>query len=245
MTKHITEEDVSALLEHIKDLMGKTLSFRKETIEGTHIKIIHPEYWEVSLLIPYANTNAKETRRIIEGIMFNECGIEKGCCDYFGRQSNKKAYEWYFRHPQTPVEVREQIELEIEAEEETDLLEEIPEPTKESPKSDTAFLALDFQFFDEIASGKKTKEYRALNQYYCDKFFAGGTMKRFVKFNRGYQSGAGNQMIFEIEDIQLVNSEYEMTPVRDEKGKWIVSESQLPFGFIPIMYGLILGKRIS
>ena len=246
--KHISNEEVESLLAKIKSEMS-TLAFPADIVEGTRIVVIHPEYWEISLLVPYktrfATVKASTVRKSIETILFDRCNANPDGCDYFGKQVAKQAYEWYFRHPNIPQDVNDLIEAEIEAElgKETGL--GLPSPGGSISKSDTAFMTIKDEFFREIESGHKTTEYRNLNQYYCDKFFSPGIKKRFIKLNRGYLSGDENRMVFEIAGINLVSEDGREIPAVDESGRPICSYSQLPKNFAPAAYGIKLGKRIA
>ena len=245
METPIPQVEVDLLLAKVKAAMKKSGVAADDTIDGTRLVVIHPENWEVSLLVPYKDTKAAVVRKGVEKILFDLCGVERNCCDYFGRQTPKKDYEWYFRHPNVPRETYERLELEIEAELGDEVGMGLPTPGKIKSKSNVAFLSLAGQYFDAIAKGEKTTEYRMLNQYYCDKFFSPGVEKKFVKFNRGYKPGPENQMTFEIRDIVLVSERYEEIPVRDSNGKLRTSYSQIPRNFAPAKYGIKLGRRIS
>lgn len=247
-TRQISQEEVDSLLVKIKDGMS---GFRLplDMIEGTRIVVIHPEYWEISLLVPYKSkidsVKAAIVRKVIETILFNQCGANPSGCDYFGKQTQKQAYEWYFRHPNIPQDVNDLIEAEIEAELGNEIGLGLPIPNRSKSKSDTAFITIKDEFFREIESGRKTTEYRNLNQYYCNKFFSSGVRKRYLKLNSGYLSGDENQMVFEIAGINLVSEDGREIPAVDGNGKPICSYSQLPKKFAPVAYGIKLGKRVA
>lgn len=246
--KQISQEEVDSLLAKIKSEMS-TLAFPADIVEGTRIVVIHPEYWEISLLVPcktrFAPVKAHTVRKFIETILFDKCKANPGGCDYFGKQVAKQAYEWYFRHPNIPQDVNDLIEAEIEEELGNEIGLGLPVPNRTKSKSDTAFMTIKDEFFREIESGRKTTEYRNLNQYYCDKFFSPGIKKRFIKLNRGYLSGDENRMVFEIAGINLVSEDGMEIPAVDENGSLICSYSQLPKNFAPVAYGIKLGKRIA
>ena len=244
MQNPIPEEELTSLLSKVKDEMRKC-GFSESLIDGTNLIAVHPEYWEVSLFVPFANTKASEIRKAIEKILFSVCGVDSEYCNYCGKHNNRKAYEWFFRHPHIPQEIADIIDAEIEAEQGDEIGMGIPVPSGSKSKSDTAFLSLKDEYFNSIKSGEKTTEYRNLNSYYCDKFFSPGVKKRYVKFNRGYLSGAENQMVFEIADIVIVSDRWEEAPAVDENGNHISSFSQLPPNFAPAMYGIKLGKRVA
>lgn len=243
-TTAIPQTEVDSLLLRIKALMF-TEGFSKETIDGTRIEIIHPNDWEISLYVPYRNTKPSFVRRTIDRILFKECGVSEENCEYYGKIKAESAYEWYFRHPNIPSGIAARIDAEIEAEENEDVDVDIPSPNGFQSKTDTVFLSLKDEFFEKIKNGEKTTEYRNLNQYYCDKLFSPGVKKRFVKFNRGYLSGPENQMVFEIADIVFVSDVWNEQPTSDEKGVLITSRSNIPIDFVPVMYGIKLGRRVS
>lgn len=243
----ISEEEVKSLLSQIQSGMRKN-SLPESMINGTTIRIIHPEYWEISLLVPYKVDpiiKVSVVHRTIDNILFDECHVNPDGCDYFGKQSSKGAYEWYFRHPNIPEAINDRIEAEIEEELGHEIGLGIPIPSGTISKTDTAFLTLKDDFFRAIESGQKTTEYRNFNQYYCDKFFATGIKKKFIKLNRGYLAGDANRMIFELAGIVLVSEDGREIAAVDSNGKHITSFKQLPKGFIPISYGIKLGKRIA
>lgn len=246
--KVISNDEVETLLAKVKAEMS-AVNFPADVIEGTRIVAIHPEYWEISLLVPYKSrfglVKAAVVRKAIDDILFNKCGANPDGCDYFGKQPPKKAYEWYFRHPNIPQEINDLIEAEIEAELGNEIGIGLPSPNRSKSKSDMAFMTIKDEFFREIESGLKTTEYRNLNQYYCDKLFPNGKQKKFVKFNRGYSAGAGNQMTFEIASIVIVSERGEEIPALDERGRVIDSYAQLPKNFAPSAYGIKLGRRIA
>lgn len=244
MQTPIPNEELESLLVRVKAQMF-IAGFSQSIIDGTRIVATNPNYWEVSIFVPYEKTKASVVRRQMENILFNICGIDSDCCDYFGKQKEERAYEWYFRHPNIPQDIADLIEAEIDAERGSEKDTGIPSPSGNESKIDTVFLSLKDKYFKAIQIGEKTTEYRNLNQYYCDKFFSPGVKKRFVKFNRGYLSGAENQMVFEIADIVFVNKKKEEFPTRDVNGNPISSDSQLPSTFSPVMYGIKLGNRIS
>ena len=244
----ISSDEVNALLAKVKAEMN-SVTLPSDVIEGTRIVVIHPEYWEISLLVPYMSrfglVRATVWRKHIEDILFTKCGVNPDWCDYFGKQTPKKAYEWYFRHPNIPQKINDLIEAEIEAKLGNEVGLGLPSPNKSKSKSDIAFMTIKDEFFREIECGRKTTEYRNINQYYCDKLFPNGKQKKFVKFNRGYLSGAGNQITFEIASIVIVSERGEEIPALDERGRVIDTYSQLPKNFAPSAYGIKLGRRIA
>ena len=243
-TKEIPQSEVESLLLRVKSLMF-TEGFPKETIDGTRIEVIHPNDWEISLYVPYKNTKASFVKRAIDRILTRECGVEDEYCEYYGKIKAKAAYEWYFRHPNVPADVAARIDAEIEAEEGDEVESYIPTPSGYNSTTDTVFLSLKDEFFRRIQGGEKTTEYRNLNQYYCDKLFSPGIKKRFVKFNRGYLSGPENQMVFEIADIVYVGKNYEEFSSMDKNGNLCSPYEFAPEDFVPVMYGIKLGKRVS
>ena len=242
MQTEIPNAEVEGLLCDIKGQM-EALGFSRDTIERTRLVVIHPKDWEVSLLVPYKDTQAKETRRKIESILFGKCSVEQNCCDYFGKQKPKEAYEWYFRHPNVPRDIYDRIELEIEEKLGSEIGMGLPYPSGIKSTSDTAFITLKEEFFDAIARGEKKEEYRNLNQYYCDKFFSPGVKKKYLKINRGYKAGKENQMVFEIKAINIVSEDGREIPALDKNGKLITSFSKIPNYFAPAAYGIVLGER--
>lgn len=246
--KHISNEEVEALLAEVKSEMS-AINFPSDIVDGTRIVIIHPEYWEISLLVPYkskyGNVKSAFARKAISTILFEKCGANPEGCDYFGKQEYKQAYEWYFRHPNIPQDVNDLIEAEIEANLGGDIGIGLPSPSRIKSRSDTAFMTLTDKYFREIESGMKTTEYRNLNQYYCDKLFPNGIQKKFIRFNRGYMTGLENQMVFEISSVVLVSEKGDEIPALDDKGKVIESYGKLPRNFAPSAYGIKLGRRVK
>ena len=247
--RRISVSEVDMLISKIKSEMSMS-GLPADMIEGTRIVIVHPEYWEISLLVPYrsafAPVKAATVRKTIENILFNRCGANPDGCDYFGKQASKKAFEWYFRHPSIPQDINDLIEAEIEKELGNEIGMGLPCPSGSKSNTDTAFITVKDTYFRMIENGTKKTEYRNLNQYYCDKFFSPGIKKRFLKINRGYETGEENQMVFEIAGIYLVNEsgDREVNAV-DDKGKPICSYAQLPRNFAPVAYAIRLGKRVS
>ena len=244
----IPQQEVYTLLDKVKSAMAEH-SISSEIINGTKIIVIHPSDWEVSLLVPYKNTKPSVIRKQVENILYGVCGIEDRCCDYFGKQRDKGAYEWYFRHPNTPRDIYERLDEKLEMEIEEELGGQIgmglPKPNRYKVNDAPAFVTVREDVFLELESGKKDTEYRSLNQYYCDKFFPSGIQKKLIKFNRGYKSGRENQMVFEIRDIVFVSDRGEEAPSKDLFGKPIISFADIPHNFAPVAYGIKLGRRIS
>lgn len=245
----ISQEEVNLLLYKIKGEMSG-MGFPADIIEQTRIVVIHPEYWEISLLVPFKSkfkdVKATFIRKNIETILFEKCHANPDGCDYFGKQSHKKAYEWYLRHPNIPQEINDLIESEIEEELGAEIGLGLPIPSGKRSNSETAFITVKDKFFRDIECGVKKVEYRNLNQYYCDKFFSSGIKKKFVRINRGYATGTENQMTFRIDGIYFVNEQgtVEVDAVGND-GKPIVSYSQLPKNFAPAAYAIKLGERIA
>ena len=244
MNNPITQSETQDLLLRVREGMIE-YGIPQFIVDGTTIEIIHPENWEVSVFVPYSGVKVGDIRKAMDKVLFDVCNIERQCCDYLGRQTKRKALEWYFRHPNTPKEIYERLEAEMEAELGEDVGFGLPIPSGFVSNTDTCFLSLKDEFFRLIASGEKKEEYRTLNQYYCDKFFSQGIKKRFVKFNRGYIGGVENQMVFEIDRINIVSSDGREISAYDSNGELIVSYGQLPENFAPEAYGIVLGKRIS
>ena len=244
MSNPIPKEELDSLLEKVKAEM-KRLGLEQRLITGTRVTAVHPDYWEISLFVPSENTRAYGVRKPIEWILRNACKVDMDCCEYIRPRKDRKEYEWYFRHPNIPQEINDLIEAEIDSEQGAEIGMGIPTPSGSRSKSNTAFLSIKDEWFNAIKNGEKTVEYRNLNQYYCDKFFSPGVKKRFVKLNRGYQSGSENQMVFEIADIVIVSENGDECPALDYNGNHIDSFSQIPPNFAPVMYGIKLGKRIS
>lgn len=240
----IPEVEIRQLLDKIKEAMCER-GFRDDLVDGTRIIVIHPNDWEVSLLVPYNNTKAAQIRKPIEDILYRICGVEDRCCDYFGKQKPKEAYEWYFRHPNTPQDIYDRLDQQIEAELGEEIGMGLPKPSRMKTRDTPAFVTVREDVFEQIRTGEKNTEYRRLNQYYCDKFFPNGKQKKLIKFNRGYRTGSENQMVYEIDSIVLVSERCEEIPAYNSKGKLIVSYEDIPLGFAPIAYGIKLGKRIS
>lgn len=244
MQMDIPTSEIDSLLLKVKSAMVEK-NFRKDIIEGTRIIVIHPDCWEVSLLVPYSNTKPSQIRKSIEDILYKVCDVEERCCDYFGKQKQKEAYEWYFRHPNTPQDIYERLEQQIEEELGEEIGMGLPKPNRCKTKDGPAFVTVREDVFEDISTGRKNIEYRNLNQYYCDKFFPNGVAKKYIKINRGYKSGAENQMTFEISHIVFVSERGDETPTFDSNGKLIVSYANIPRNFAPVAYGIKLGKRIA
>ena len=248
MENPIPKFEIDSLLSRVKAEMSSA-KFPQDIIDKTRIKVIHPDYWEISLFVPSQSSTtpirSAHLRKNVQGILFKRCNVDSDTCNYFGKGHSKTEYEWYFRHPNIPKEINDLIEAEIKEEESCDGEVTLPKPTILKSKSDTAFITLEDRFYKAIESGKKTVEYRELNQYYCNKFFPAGVMKKFVKINRGYQSGSANQMTFEISDIVLVGLDGTECHTMGGDGKYDSNYLQMPKGFKPIKYGIKLGRRIA
>lgn len=244
MQCEIPQLEVSELCDKIKVLMRR-YGVCESVITGTRVIVIHPESWEVSLCVPYKGVKEAEVRPIVDGILFSDCGVLRDYCNYFGKQREYQAFEWYFRHPKIPKDVADRVDAEIRAQSTEGTENQLPIPRDTYSTSDTIFLTLAYKYFDAIKRGDKTVEYRMLSQYYCDKFFTVGTKKRYVRFNRGYMSSSGNQLMFEIEAIVYVDKDYKECLATDHSGNCITDKSKLPEGFSPVMYGIRLGKLIQ
>lgn len=247
MVKPIDNEQITRLLDKIKlGLLGKGIA--KEIVENTTMVAVHPEYWEVSLRIPYniKPITTKDIRAKAEKVLFDECGVKEEFCDYMGRQTMFKAYDWFFRHPETPEEICNLIEMEMEESEGEEIGLGLPVPSGVKSKSEEVFLTVRYDVFDALSRGEKLIEYRNLNQYYCDKFFSPGVKKRYVRFNKGYEKGEENQIVFEIDEIMIgcESGDY-LISAQTLDGKLIKSYSQIPKGFAPCVYAIKLGKRIG
>ena len=243
MDNSIPQEEVSFIENKIREKMVEA-NLPRDIIDGTTVEAIHPDNWEVSVFVPYKGMKVSEIRKPVERILYDGCGIERQCCDYMGKIAERKSLEWFFRHPNVPQDVYVRLEAEIEAELGSEIGIGLPCPCGMKSKTDICFLSLKDEFYRAIDDGSKREEYRNLNQYYCDKFFSPGMKKRLVKFNRGYLSGEGNQMVFEIECINLVSEYGVEIPAHDNDGNLIVSYNQLPPNFAPVAYGIVLGKRV-
>ena len=243
MSQPIPQDETDRLLAKIREFL-LVRGMPKHLVDTTTLVVIHPDTWEVSLFVPYEGMSGRELRKITEKVLFADCGVERQCCDYLGRRTDKKACEWYFRHPNIPQDIYEMLEMRIEKELGEEVGMGLPSPNGFKSKTDMVFLSLTSKYFDEIASGIKTEEFRSLNQYYCDKFFSPGIPKKYVKFNRGYESGPQNQMTFEIDGFYLVSDKGVAISAFDEDGKVITSYGQLPSRFAPEAYMIRLGKRI-
>ena len=88
-TRQISQDEVDSLLVKIKEGMSG-FKLPSDMVDGTRIVIIHPEYWEISLLVPYKSAvetvKAAIVRKAIETILFNQCGANPSGCDYFCKQ---------------------------------------------------------------------------------------------------------------------------------------------------------------
>lgn len=243
----ISDEEVAEFLEESKNAMLEA-RLPEEIAKGARIEIVHPEYWEVKLFVPMPKTRtmkAAEVRKAVEKAIFGKCGVRDDECDYIPPRRPKNECGWYFNHPAMPQVVRESIWREKEEAYGSEIGLGLPIPSGAKSKSDTAFITVKDEYYREIESGRKTTEFRMLNQYYCDKFFSPGVKKRFVKINRGYQSGEGNQMVFEIAGIDIVSYDgLKAVSAVDEEGKPLDSFSKLPRDFAPAEYAIHLGKRI-
>lgn len=243
MEKIITENEVRSLLEKIQAAMVPA-NMPGCVITATRLEIVHPVNWEVSLFVKSMGFKDSYIRKKVEEVLFSACGVEEQCCDYLGKQGHKGVMEWYFRHPDVPQETYDRLEAEIEMELGQEIGMGLPCPNGVKSTSENVFMTIKDEFFQAIARGEKTIEYRNLNQYYCDKLFPKGVQKKYIRFNRGYQAGAANQMVYEIEEILLVSDKGVMIPAT-VNGKPITSYTQLPPRFAPAMYGIKLGRRVS
>lgn len=214
----------------------KDLKVDEEIIKGTRIVERNPEFWEISLLVPKPTENIEGLEDVVEYALFRKCMVRRDCCDYFGLQSGY--YEWFFIHPSIPKIVYNHIVLERDGVQEATI--DVPSPIGHS-NSDSVFLTMNEYYYRQIEEGKKDTEDRVLTQYYCNKLLSPGIEKRYVKFNKGYKNGQGNQMKFEIKSIRVVSMDGEELPARDDKGN---VRTDFGEGFEPIGYRIYLGKRI-
>lgn len=207
-------------------------------------EVVYKEFWTISLFVSCKAGRVRELQKKVEAILVDEIGVDRERVSFLGKNTSKESYEWYFSHPDTPFEVLAFADrIADEVKEEVDLSIPIPNSSK---VVETAHLVLKGEYYRQIEAGSKTKECRELNQYYCNKFFGGGKRVGKVRFQLGYSTREGSkppQMEFQVKDILLVNGidgsefpamvEGRMTTYRD-----------LPRGFVPAAYLLLLGKRI-
>lgn len=106
-------------------------------------------------------------------------------------------------------------------------------------KTDTTqvYIVLKSKFFRDIESGKKTVEYREFKKYWINKLLDHPI--KTVRFNRGYSK---DQMVFEVDEIGVIDGEYEM-PAFDGEGN-MNPDGKSAF-FQPDTIAIHLGKRIS
>ena len=91
-SNQISQSEVDSLAEEARN--GILLScLPHEMAESARVVVIHPEYWEVSLLVPYNSSmtvKAAVVRKIVEGVLFEKCGVNPDWCDYLGKRDKKK-----------------------------------------------------------------------------------------------------------------------------------------------------------
>jgi len=239
---------------HIKELSDKAKNYFKPLLgEQKHrIETVNPEDWSVSLFIGKGDVGERKLQSIVRRF-FEDTGVDEDRWIYFGDLNRKDEYEWYFTHPDVPKDVIERMdadeidEEQIEAEITTSPIEKtsLPKPSG-SAKGDSCFLVLQGTFYREIEHGFKTVEYREIKPYYCDKFFGREQPLKKVKFQLGYSGKDGKtpeQMEFEVKEVTLVDDGLQSIPALLKSGKPI-EEKDLPKGFHPTMYGIVLGKRL-
>lgn len=209
----------------------------------------YSEYWTLSLFVSCKAGKKRDLRKKVEEVLVEEIGIEKDRVTFYDRDEERNAYEWYFCHPNTPAEVLEmadRITDEMnEQEADDDYGMGIPMPNEVDKKSNVAHLVLKKVYYEQIEKGLKTREYRSLTQYYCDKFFGGGKEVERVRFQLGYSAPDGGrppQMEFEVKGICLV-SDRDGSEFPAKVGEHMTTYSDLPEGFVPASYVLLIGKR--
>ena len=235
----LTDKKVKSLeLEFLKALETDGIS-----PHGASITVVSDTMWACSARVPTSASDVKSVDKKVTKVL-EKVGANPDYVVYLGTDDGQ-VYEWFFLHPETPQGII--ALLEGNGEDESDDESAFPVPKARKVKGDSCFLVLQKGFYDDIARGVKTVEYRTLNQYYCDKFFGHDEPLRQVKFQMGYNVGAdgkATQMTYEVKDILLVNDANETIPARDEDGNQI-REKDVPEGFNPTMYGLVLGKRLD
>lgn len=117
-------------------------------------------------------------------------------------------------------------------------------PAREASRfRDVVYSPLKYEWFDRIASGEKTVEYKSLTRYWLSRLVNGGeggkfTFPKYIRFQRGY-GGPGRprpeQMTFEIKAVVLSDDKLAERPIAE-----VVEE-----GFEPAYFAIVLGKRIS
>ena len=242
MSNSIPQTHIDNLLEQVKKELQKK-GLPTDVVDSIYSETINPECWEIN--VPYSKIKAAQIRKPMEDVLYKQCGVDERYCDYYGKQGDTKSFVWFLRHPQTPQEICDKIDAEIEEHLGEEISFGLPIPGNVKSNTDTAFITIRDIFFKQIKEGVKTCEYRNINQYYCDKFFSPGVQKKYIKINNGYLTGEENQMLFEIQDIVFMDEHGNEHPARDNKGNPIYDFNHIAKGFVPACYCIKLGNRIK
>ena len=246
-TPILTEEFCKPLAD------GIIWSLRKKGIADSKIRVevTNPEFWSVSLFVPYKGLKVSATDMLVQNMLCGEFGVERNRIDFFGKDTSTKDFEWYFTHPKASQEILDKcdkdIEESLEAEADEELGLGIPVPNATKSDGECAFCTIKGEFYRAIERGEKTIEYRNLTQYYCDKFFGSGKQVKTIRFQLGYSTADGSmppQMVYEVKDILLIGEHGERGPSAMIGGK-MTTFKDLPYGLVPVSYGIVLGQRIA
>ena len=102
----------------------------------------------------------------------------------------------------------------------------------------TIHLVLKREFFEAIARGEKTSEYRAVGPYWVQRI---NPSVKEVVFQLGYGTSGKPppRMRFRVKEVRLVDS------VHNKTIPYPVYEGDIPKGFLACLFELKLGKRLE
>lgn len=163
--------------------------------------------------------------------------------------AGKRTWVWKFYHPECPdqfLALTEKMERgEVKAVDLHAFAEDGEEEERKfitpTPKEggNCAFLVLKKEYYDLIASGEKTAEYRDYNEYYVNKLLSHKV--KYVKLNLGYKSSVS--MTYAIADIAYVGDDCETEISCYKDGGELRTENEMG-GVVPRYFKIALGKRV-
>lgn len=256
MTMAINQEEIDALHSQLKGWI-ESFGIKGET------ELICKDWDEWSLLLYFkiGNNRTKDIEDAVEATL-RTLGVDDERICYLGDKNGSLI--WYFSHPNTPKEILEKQDREIEEEELREeqeskrryeehrrkIMQEgvIIRPHNTKSNNPELFYIMDRENFREIEIGYKEEEFRTYNQYHVDKCLGKGKdgIKTLV-FQNGY-GGKGHEyprkIRFECDGIYLCDDTMEEVQAFNDDGT-LKEEDDLPEGFIPMYLAIHIGKRIG
>ena len=238
----LTEATCQVLLERIK---SKLTEFGLDPNRAS-IRIDDEDTWDIALLIEAKGMRIKQVDPKVTKMLVRDFNVKEADLCFFGRNLDNM-YEWSFINPDIPAanlgcrrDKNRAMALRYGGR------PELPTPLNTVPASNHAFMVMKKVYYRMIESGEKTREYRTLNQYYCDKLFGTGKPVSTVCLQLGYSNPLGGrpeQMTWEVKDILLARDDEDRTFPTIKDGRFVTIE-ELPDDFNPDLYAIVLGRRI-